>query len=215
MDKEKMRQLAEEAAEKIVPHCLREQLHWPKPPYIHVHKAGVVPYRLGENGIEYYLFKPSEMMPEMGDPGFQICKGTREIKNPETGEWEDYHSSTKLKEYGPENLEPLIVTALREGIEEIGLPLEEIVEVTEWGQAAFASASTGELKTMWLYPVGVYPDCPFDEPSAEHANTVAREWFDPQNRAQVEKIRPDHLKIIREIDRVLRKQLSNESGLER
>ncbi len=208
MTKDEMRKAAEEASKKFIIPCLREKLHWPEPPYTHIHKAGVVPYRLGDNGIEYYLFKPSEMMPEKGDPGFQICKGTREIKNPSTGEWEDYRSSKKLSQYGAESLEPVIVTALREGIEEVGLRLDDIVEVTEWGQAAFESASTGALKTMWLFPVGLMGDCEFDEPCDEHANTVAREWFNLKDTEQATKIRPDHLAILRQIDAELSKQLA-------
>ena len=204
-----MRKAAEEGAEMLDPPLMRSTHYWPEPPYIDVYKAGALPYRVTQAGkIEYYLFKPSAMFDDDSDPGFQICKGTREIFNAETDEWENYHKRAQLDELGVGNLEPIKVTAIREAIEEVGLKPEAMIAAGEWGQAAFTSASTGALKTMWLFAIQLEENAEFDEPHATEANTIAREWFNLENEEQSTKIRQDHLQIIRQIDKVLQQALA-------
>lgn len=185
MTQDEMQRKAVEKAKTLQAPIMRDDTAWPKPPYLQIKKCGVLPYRIIEGCFEYYLFKPRGDKPELGDPGFQIPKGTREEMNGEP--------------------EPLFVTALREGIEEIGLPLDAIISAGNWGQAAFKSASTGELRTMWLYPLLMRQDVQFDEPDKEHAATVARKWLDIENQTHNTQIRPDHLRVIKEIDTVLRR----------
>lgn len=209
MQKDEMRQAAEARLETLEMPLLRSDEHWPEPPYAQIFKCGVLPWRIKDGRLEYYLFKPKAKMPEKGEPGYQIGKGTREIYNPETKEWEDYSSPNQLEAYGEAQLEPMEVTALREGIEELGLRPKEIESAGNWGQAAFSSATTGELRTMWLYPLKMCEGCEFDEPHEEHAATVDRQWLDIQNPREAAKIRSDHLQIIRQIDKVLAEQSNN------
>ena len=205
-----MRKLAEQTAKSLDTPLMRDDRHWPKPPYENITKCGVLPYRMIDGKAEYYLFKPAGDKPELGDPGFQIPKGTREIFNGD--EWEDYKNKSQLASYGAENLETVKVTALREGIEEIGLPVEAIEKAGDWGVATFISASKGTEKAMWLYPLQMNAGTVFNEPDVTHANTVARQWLNINNREQANQIRPDHLQVIREIDRVISKELSQSKG---
>ncbi len=195
MTKDEMLKLAQTYAETLKTPPLRDDSAWPKPPAAHIDKCGVLPYRVVNGRIEYYLFEPKGTKPELGPAGFQIAKGTRESHDGEQ--------------------ESLIVTALREGIEEIGLPLDSIDKAGNWGEVEFTSASKGTKKSMWLYPLKMDEAVEFNEPDAIHAATVAREWFDIQNREESRKIRPDHLQVIRQIDRVLRKEQAQNKGLEK
>ncbi len=208
MTKDEMRVAAEKAAEYFNPPLMREPKYWPDAPYVEIFKAGAVPYRLTDDDkLEYFLFEPAAMLKDE-NPGFQICKGTREIFDPTGGEWENYHNRKQLEAFGAENLEDLRVTAIREAIEEVGLKAEHMLAAGEWGQAAFTSASTGALKTMWLYAIQLEADAVFDEPHETEANTIAREWFSLESESQCEKIRPDHLNILKQIDKVLQVALN-------
>ena len=205
-----MREAAEKAAEYFNPPLMRDPKYWPEAPYVEIYKGGAVPYRLTDDDkLEYFLFEPAAIL-EDENPGFQICKGTREIYNPDSEEWENYHNRRQAEAFGEENLEDLRVTAIREAIEEVGLKPEHMLAAGEWGQAAFTSATTGALKTMWLFAVQLEPDSEFDEPHETEANTIARAWFSLENEEQCQQIRNDHLNILRQIDKVLQQAL-NES----
>lgn len=210
MTKDEMRKIAEAKAAELETPIMRDDSTWLKEPYANIMKCGVLPYRLVESRLQYYLFEPGRSKPELGPPGFQIPKGTREIFDGK--EWVDYQNPNQLKEFGEDKIEDLKVTALREGIEEIGLPVDAIERGGEWGQAAFQSATTGGLRTMWLYPIQMKADTMFTIPNKIHANTIARDWFDIQVREQAQLIRPDHLQAIKKIDEVLRKEIF--SGVE-
>ena len=202
-----LRQRAEAAASTLVVHPLRKTDHWPQPPYAQVFKCGVLPYRIAADGVyEYYLFEPVAKLPEKGPPGFQIAKGTREIFDPEAQDWVDYASSAQIDKSGEEYLEPLFVTAIREGIEEIGLKPESIEQAFEWGETVITSARTGESKVMWLYALCMRSSCVFDEPDKNAAATHARRWFRLDGQQAADFIRKDHLKIITKIDQQLQKK---------
>lgn len=204
MTKDDMRKLAMLAAENTHAPALRPTHLWPKPPYEEIFKCGVVVMQPTESGNnQYYMMLPKAKI-EGENPGFQIAKGTREIYDNKAKEWINYYAPNQLAELGEHNLEPLLVTAIREGIEEIGLRPETIEAIGEWGQGAFTSATTGALKTMWLYVLQLEMNAAFDEPDATYADTIARQWFRLDNAAECGKIRADHLRILQSIDNVLK-----------
>jgi 8-oxo-dGTP pyrophosphatase MutT (NUDIX family) len=109
-------------------------------------KAGVVPFMRGGNGFRFYVMKPAGKIPELGEPMFQVCKGTRMqfIKNAGWRDIKEFSTLTGEKE-------SLGETALREGIEELGLVLSNIGTMFDLGGFEFSSATTGKHKYMWLF----------------------------------------------------------------
>ncbi|MEI6730930.1 MAG: hypothetical protein WCL30_06685, partial [Pseudomonadota bacterium] len=81
-------------------------------------KVGILPFFI-ENGVtKFKLMKPVSEDKRLGEPRFQIAKGTRRINV--SGKWCDMRDDDLV--YADESFhEPLIDTALREGMEEIGL----------------------------------------------------------------------------------------------
>ncbi len=201
MTKEQMRQAAQVLAATLKPDTLGNTRNWPKPPYSEVFKCGVLPYRKIHGEIQYYLYKPIASHPDLNAPKFQIAKGTREIKDAESNQWSDYKQLSQIKSNS--ELEPVLVTALREGIEEIGLPLGSIIRASDWGPVDFTSASKGTVKSMWLFPLEMSADCVFGQPDVQHASTHAREWLSLSKSADYRQIRSDHLEVIQKIDKKL------------
>ncbi len=83
-------------------------------------KAGVVPFL--RDPYRYYLMKPVAKNPAPAAPKFQLCKGTRMMKV--DGKWQDIREGEEAGEK-----ETLAATALREGIEELGLRLQNIKQL--------------------------------------------------------------------------------------
>lgn len=162
----------------------------------HIEKCGVLPVRqTSKGGFEYYLMRPIAQKPELGAPGFQICKGTRDPVNG--------------------SLERLGVTALREGIEEIGLRMGAIAHMEKWGEVSITSASSGEEKPLYLYLVHIKNGATFAEPSPHFAATEECRWKSLDRSDDVALIRPDYLGILQEIDAELnrRKQAQQDVGV--
>ncbi|MDE3015978.1 MAG: NUDIX hydrolase [Pseudomonadota bacterium] len=129
-------------------------------------KAGVVPFL--RDPLRFYLMKPVARHAGLPPPEFQICKGTRMMKI--GGQWQDIVSSPAA---GME-IESLAETALREGIEELGLTLENIRRLFDLGAYTFVSAKTGREKRMWLFAA----EMASEEFSGEAADTTAgRGWL--------------------------------------
>lgn len=106
-------------------------------------KAGILPFVRAEG--RFAVMKPVAKRPELGLPPFQIAKGTRMRR--EAGGWVDMREGEQADALS----EPLAATALREGIEELGLVLPAITALTDLGTVGFASASTGKSKLMRLF----------------------------------------------------------------
>lgn len=175
-----------------------------------IHKAGVIPYHMNENGqISFYLMKPTGAHPELGEPAFQIAKGTREIFM--DGEWQNYYpnpKTAKIARAHPERIESLFVNAMREGIEEIGLKPENVLSVQDAGRVDYTSESSGKPKSMWCFLAQVQDQNDFMEPDKEHADTGVCQWFtlEDENLAEV---RADHLKILQLLSPVLQTYIQN------
>lgn len=157
-------------------------------------KAGVVPFLRG-NPAQFYVMEPVAKRPDLGPPGFQLCKGTRMRFT--DGGWHDMPDG----EPATPQAETLIVTALREGIEELGLRLEPIRQLFDLGMHNFASARSGQAKTMWLFAAEMAQADAF-LPDTDIASTTAkRAWMTLESFAL--SCRSDHLAVLRTIEQAL------------
>jgi hypothetical protein len=155
-------------------------------------KAGVVPFL--RHPYRYYLMKPVAKNAGLDAPKFQLCKGTRMHRLPD-GTWQDMQDGKD-----GEIKETLAETALREGIEELGLELEHIQQLFDMGPYDFSSASTGRAKKMWLFAA----EMRLEHFSAEVAATTAeRGWLGLDEFSVAG--REDHRYILRDIERKLSK----------
>lgn len=168
-----------------------------------INKAALVPYMLQPStditplSFRFYVMRPEHRIVELGPPPLQICKGTRMKRKPAQQKiplWKDVtwrDMSAPQKDYV---MESLAETALREGIEEIGLRLGNIRKFFDAGTAYFASAKTGLKKVMWLFAAEVEKDSEFDPPDTVHAKTAECRWCTLEEFS-IEG-REDHLRIM-------------------
>ena len=153
--------------ERHVPEALED-----KQLFADINKAGIVPL-YESNQTHMLLIKPWAKKKNLGPPPWQIIKGTRMIHR--QGSWEDYGKSDDVND--GEILEPLLCTALREGMEEAGLRLDNISAIGLLGEHRYASLSTGKEKVMHLYALLVHNKNDFDWPNKAHPVTEAMKWF--------------------------------------
>lgn len=203
MTKEEMRQQAELCAKYHKADKLRD-LFYENSRKPGIFKAGVIPYDICDGRVVYYLMKPEAIRPELGDPGYQIGKGTREIYL--DGEWQNYDPRKHKSKATAKTVESLYVNAIREGIEELGLVAQNILSVQEWGAVDFKSELSGMTKTMWLFLCEVDDGENFVQPDETHGNTQHRGWFSLGEESDSQ-IRPDHLAVLKLVDPVLRRYL--------
>lgn len=165
-------------------------------PRKHINKAGIVPL-IEENCIQIMLIKPRPKKKDLGPPSWQLIKGTRMVRT-STG-WEDFKPIDK--KVNETLLEPLLCAALREGMEEAGLMLENIASLGSLGVYDFKSATTGDKKSMELFALLMKDKDSFYWPDENHKYTIDLKWFDLHNLP--EDIRPDALDIILDIRKKL------------
>lgn len=161
----------------------------------HVTKAGILPYMPGNTreDMQFYVFKPKPKRIELGEPNYQICKGTRMMQF--EGSWRDIPDTVTPASTMP--LEPLIETALREGQEELGLKLENISALHDLGSYSFTSEKTGQMKWMWLYAARMYRHRDFTADAAVAEYTESRLW---STYTQFRTLgRADHIAIISDV----------------
>ena len=173
-----------------------ETLIFPDQQYM---KAGVVPFIRQPSHILYLMMKPIAKSSMLPPPTFQICKGTRMFLHRGSG-WRDMKAGDEVVE----NKEHLMVTAFREGIEEVGLVPEAIVSVQDVGPYKFLSERTGKNKYMWLYTTELAsPDDLL--PMSDIASTTAqREWLTAEQFEAEGRL--DHRAIVQDIDGKLQKE---------
>lgn len=159
-------------------------------------KAGVVPY-MREGGLRYYVMKPRGDRPELGAPTFQLGKGTRMYLVPGVG-WRDLREDNAA---APEK-ESMAETALREGIEELGLKLSNIAALVDLGPYNFTSAATGKEKQMWLFAAEMKDEDDFAAERDVAITTRERSWVSEAEFAVVG--RKDHHYILRDIEAKLK-----------
>lgn len=154
-------------------------------------KAGVVPfYRLTPR--RYLMMKPVPKHAHLSPPALQICKGTRMQQL--GGHWRDIRDADTPT--GP--CETLAVTALREGLEELGLEPSCIINLIDMGPYSFSSAISDDKKQMWLFAAQLDPDRTLLPVSQIAATTASREWMTIEEFEQHG--RSDHRAILRDID---------------
>lgn len=138
-----------------------------------INKAGILPiYKQ-----KVLLIKPKEKKKHLGAVPWQLIKGTRMFQSKD--KWQDYDDLSRPPE--AKTLEPLLCTALREGIEEAGLILKNIAFVGLLGDHAYQSTTTGKEKIMQLFAVGIEDKKAFHWPDKKHPVTDVMEWFDAGN----------------------------------
>lgn len=136
--------------------------------------------------------KPVAKHTHLAPPALQLCKGTRMQHWPGKG-WRDVRDGMK-----PQHpLEPLVVTALREGIEELGVELSGIRALQDLGPYAFSSSVSSDAKFMWLYAAEMHSESALLPDTHVAATTAQRAWLDLKSfEAQG---RADHVPILRDI----------------
>jgi hypothetical protein len=149
-------------------------------------KAGVIPFMAG-TPRRYLVMKPVAKHAHLPPPAFQLCKGTRMERLGNT--WLDIRDLPKGGE--PETL---AATALREGIEELGLSLPHIRALYDLGPYDFSSATSADKRSMWLFAAEL-PDESALLPERDMAETTAaRAWMTLEAFGQ--KGRDDHRAIL-------------------
>ena len=153
-------------------------------------KAGVVPFIRGEEW-RFLLMKPVAKHAHLKPPAFQLCKGTRMQKLAQG--WKDVRDGMTVSG----ELETLPTTALREGIEELGLRLDAIQRLFDLGPYAFASAISADTKHMWLFAAEMTDEDALLHEREIALTTHARSWMTLEefNREG----RDDHRAILHDI----------------
>jgi len=171
----------------------RMDMNLPQAPEIR--KAGIIPFMPGKPP-RYYVMTPVAAKPDLGLPDFQICKGTRMWKTEST--WQD------MRGVVPEDaeLESLAATALREGIEEVGLKLENIARMAPLGEYHFTSATNRKEVNLWLFAAEMKYEDNFLPQSAIAATTESCAWLTLEEFKK--QGRPDHAHILSLIEERLR-----------
>jgi ADP-ribose pyrophosphatase YjhB (NUDIX family) len=162
-------------------------------------KAGLVPF-LNADGLSYYFMKPKSSMPERGEPPFQLCKGTRQHFQKGKG-WRDIKESLVVRNILDK--ETLAETAIREGVEELGLELPNIVRLFDLGGFEFSSTTTGKKKYMWLFAAEIKDRECFMSAAQIADTTEARKWLPAEEFAVAG--REDHRYIVEEMETRLRR----------
>lgn len=173
-----------------------------------IERAGIVPYvyhvNASEPYIAYYVMKPRpKHLESRGQPLFQIAKGTRFYKDVQMDgslRWVDGKDLPyeTVRHMPPE---PLLRTALREGMEEIALEPLAIEKLYDLGPVSFRSEQTAIGKSMWLFASQLESESHLPQLETHHHTTEAAQWCSLQEFRHIG--RPDHLLILTEIDKLL------------
>lgn len=158
-----------------------------------VTKAALLPYRRRQEGIEICLMQPVGKRKELGDPLYEICKGTRMWRMPD-GAWAESKTESRPGNATPE---PLEITALREAGEELNLDLDMIIGMRDADVQPFYSTSNPEeRKEMRLYLAELAAGAEIEAPNPEISGTERVDWFRLSEVRDDPRIRPDHRAIL-------------------
>lgn len=160
-----------------------------------LNKSGLVPYHT-ETG-EVLLMKPVAKHKDLNPPGWQIAKGTRMMQH--GNHWHDMKKPSA--DFDAEKAEPLACTALREGIEEAGLKLQNVKSLKDCGTQTFYSASSGNQKQMAVFLCYVKNKNDFHGAHKIAATTAETAWF-PLNSLPSD-VRQDNIAILELIRKTL------------
>lgn len=134
-------------------------------------KSGLLPILPGS--LEIMLMKPVAKHRHLTPPGWQIAKGTRMMQV--DSDWKDMKKD--FADAGYEQIESLACTALREGMEEVGITLKNIVSMHDLGAHVFHSASSGKQKHVAIFLCAVKNKNDFLDASEITASTAETAWF--------------------------------------
>lgn len=157
-----------------------------------VHLAGLIPIYSEQGKLHTYVMRPKAEKPKLGTPQLQIGKGTRRIKDGK--QWRDANRADYPISDSKDKAEPLVITALREGQEELGLVLDNILLIYDCGVHSFFSSTTEEEKRMAVFMVAMDDPAMFVEPDPKRSKTAERRWVVP---GQEKDIKPDHAEILK------------------
>jgi hypothetical protein len=161
-----------------------------------ISKAGIIPFIASTQQI--MLMKPVAEHKHLSPPSWQIAKGTRMVQI--NGTWRDMRKNESLPAHA--QLEPLVCTALREGIEEVGLKLENIKSMIDVGVHSFRSVISGTEKQLQLFLCQIRNPDDFLAKSSIATTTADTGWFSLNNLP--EDMRSDNVNIIQSITPLLR-----------
>lgn len=161
-----------------------------------VNKAGLIPYVIEPQAILYLMHQPNASKPELGPPGWQICKGTR--MRLEAGRWTDIRKPAGHME----SAESLQATALREAIEELGIKLENLLNLHDIGNRDYHSATRGNRKTMRLFLSQVQDKDNFLPLSEIATSTQDRRWMSAEEFRR--EGREDFIPIMNAMDAIVK-----------
>jgi hypothetical protein len=161
-----------------------------------VTKVGILPFMWIEQNLHILVMKPSAEAAYLGDPAFQIAKGTRRLHINDN--WCDMREDDLR--YADESFhESLLGTALREGEEEVGLKATNIARLFDLGKFTFISASRKQVKPLHMFAAEITDRQDF---IAFEATTAETRWMTPEEFANAG--RQDHCLISKEItDRLM------------
>ena len=152
------------------------------------------PPPMGE-GIRYMVMTPVANKPDMGLPEFQICKGTRMYHD--GNQWRDMRGNVP----DGATLEALPHTAIREGIEELGIRVSNIARAQMLGEYRFTSATNRRDVSLWLLGAEMKNAEDFLPQEAVASVTHERRWM---TLAEFNKEgRPDHAHILGQVEALL------------
>jgi 8-oxo-dGTP pyrophosphatase MutT (NUDIX family) len=187
--------------EKVYPNASKESIS-PETP---VHQVAFLPFCYVQSlrppsvdDFRFFVLKPINRKPELGDPGFQICKGSRMAKLPGLSDYEDTDLANLPD--GAE-LEPIMETGLREAIEELGMVLDNLKSVYHIGEVPLLSATTGQLSKVYLYAAEVKNPLDFEMPDPLKSQVADRMWVTLEEMQEIG--RKDHTQVIKGTAEVL------------
>lgn len=166
----------------------------PSPEAPSTRKAGIIPFL--PNPLRYQVMVPVASKPDLGLPDFQLCKGTRMMKK--DGRWVDMRGDV------PDDVrrEPLAHTALREGIEELGIILDNIKRSFPLGEFRFISATSRTEVTLWLMAAEMKDEHEMLSDAHVAKYTTARAWQSLQEFARLGRV--DHAHILGLVEEKIR-----------
>ncbi len=163
--------------------------------------AGVLPFQVNpaEGEAQFLIMRPKAKHAHLPPPELQLCKGTRMCRDSQSHQWRDI-TDAELPLAASTDAEPLAVTALREGHEELGLLPENIAGIYALGVHAF-QANSGKQKTMMLYGVTLKDTAAFIPPCEILAATQETRWLSMADAMQL--MRKEHAVLLPSLVRSL------------
>lgn len=172
-------------------------------------KAGAIVFFEDEAGARHYaVMKPRASLDKQGaprtPPAFQIATGNRcgwqmgADGKPQLFEIKGQDIAADLA------LEPYCIAAIREAIEELGLKLENVMDIYDLGTCQYVSESTGKPMFICMIAIKIASKDLFAAPCSIHAKTEAVNWVTVLDTSMDDApVRRDHARLLTDFDRKL------------